>query len=79
MWSHYKFRTKVVALGQKYKTNVLEVSEAYTTMTCGACGSLKSVMGAKTYTCKSCPYVCDRDIHGARNILIRSITQNVCA
>jgi putative transposase len=44
-------------------------------MTCGHCGQIKKVGSDKIYSCNHCGYVVDRDIHGARNICIKTITQ----
>jgi len=73
--AHYRFQQKLKYLGNKYKSKVVIVSEAYTTKTCGACGKIKDNVGAnKTYTCETCGYCMDRDVHGARNIWIRNMT-----
>lgn len=48
----------------------------YTTQTCGKCGKLdKKIESSKVYKCKHCKKEIDRDINGARNILIRAITK----
>jgi putative transposase len=73
--AHYRFQQKLKYLGNKYKSKVVIVSEAYTTKTCGACGKIKDNVGAnKTYTCETCGYCMDRDVHGARNIWIKNMT-----
>jgi transposase len=51
------------------------VSEEYTSKTCGGCGSLNCVGGSKEYKCE-CGVDIDRDMNGARNILIKSLTMN---
>jgi len=71
--SHYKFRERLKQLAKRTGNNVIEVSEAYTSKTCGSCGHMdENLGGKKTFEC-SCGYKCDRDIHGARNIYIRAI------
>ena len=71
--SHFKFRERLKQLAKRTGNNVIEVSEAYTSKTCGSCGYMdENLGGKKTFEC-SCGYKCDRDIHGARNIYIRAI------
>jgi transposase len=57
-----------------YLTVQLSVgSEEYTTKTCGQCGTIKDVGCSKVYSC-SFGYSLDRDIHGARNICIKTLS-----
>lgn len=72
--AHYRFRMRLLQLAKRTGNEVIEVSEAYTSKTCGQCGNIDANLGGKkTYTC-SCGYTCDRDIHGARNIYLRAIS-----
>lgn len=77
MWtlSHYKFQEKLKHLCMRTGTTLYIVNEHYTTKTCGQCGQLNNVGGSEVYKCNSCSYIMDRDIHGARNILLKHITQ----
>ena len=46
----------------------------FTSKTCGICGNIWSKLGGKkVYSCEKCGLVCDRDINGARNVMIRSL------
>lgn len=73
-WRHGTFRSKLVERAASRGTDVLVVSEHYTTKTCGRCGFLKENVGAaKVYRCDSCDLVIDRDFNGARNIFLRAI------
>lgn len=48
------------------------VDESYTSKTCGRCGNLNNKLGGnKIYKCTNCNLVIDRDINGARNILLK--------
>ena len=71
--SHFRFQTKLREIAQRYKTNIVEVDERYTTKTCGSCGIMQDVGSKKIFSC-SCGYELDRDIHGARNIFLKSTT-----
>lgn len=51
---------------------LLTVSEAYTTKTCSCCGALNTCDNTRVYKCP-CGYKAERDLHGAQNILLRSL------
>lgn len=75
-WAHFRFREFLKSKAQlRAGVSVVEVNEAYTSKTCGLCGELHSTLGSsKTFKCAKCGYVADRDINGARNILLRYLT-----
>ena len=63
-------------IGVPIHTNKLRI--AHTTKTCGCCGHIwNNVGGSKVYKCQNenCNYELDRDVHGARNILIKYYSQ----
>lgn len=52
------------------------VKEAYTSKTCGRCGELKhNLYNSRVFKCSWCSLVIDRDVNGARNILIKYLTE----
>ncbi len=58
--------------------NVVVVDEAYTSKTCGSCGELNNKLGGnKVFKCNHCGLIADRDLHAARNILLRYLTRNI--
>lgn len=67
--SHYKFKNDLM----RKHSRALVVSESFTTKTCN-CGELNNVGSSDTYKCLSCNYEAPRDIHGARNIMIKTLT-----
>lgn len=76
-WGHYRFRETLKAKASLFgsKCRVIICDEHFTSKTCGACGVLNNKLGAsKTFNCPSCGYRSDRDINGARNILLRYLT-----
>jgi putative transposase len=75
-WSHFRFRQRLLHKSREYPwTRIFLVDEPYTSKTCGVCGSLHHKLGGnKTFCCPSCKVVIDRDINGARNILLRFLT-----
>lgn len=75
--SHYSFRQRLIHTASKVKnTNVILCRENHTTKTCSLCGNIDNNVGInKIYKCQSCGIMVDRDINGARNILIRACTK----
>lgn len=75
-WSHYRFRKILEDKARAYPwCSVFVVDEAFTSKTCGGCGSLHPTLGSnKTFQCPVCPFKLDRDVNGARNILLRFMT-----
>jgi transposase len=77
-WSHYKFRQRLQAKAKSKGVTLIEPSEAYTTKTCGLCGSINPNIGSKeifqcvSETCYGHTHRVDRDIHAARNILLKA-------
>ena len=73
--SHYKFRQKLLCRAKEKGNFVIISNESYTSKTCGKCGNLhENLSGNRTYKCENCALNIDRDINGARNILIRTIS-----
>jgi transposase len=70
---HCSFVEKLLQKQREYPScNVKVVTEAYTSKTCTNCGNLKyNLGGSKTYWCKKCDIKIDRDVNGARNILLK--------
>lgn len=75
--SHYKFKEKLKFLASCYNgKEVIICRENHTSKTCGCCGAINDKLGgSKKFNCTSCGLSIDRDINGARNIFIRSITK----
>ena len=68
-----QFGRRLVETATMYKNRtILRGSEAYTSKQCGACGSINDRLGSSiTFVCPNCSSVADRDVHAARNILLR--------
>ena len=75
-WSHYRFKQRLLAKAREYPwCKVLIVDEAYTSKTCGMCGHIhQTLRGNKVFRCPHCSFEIDRDVNGARNILLRFLT-----
>lgn len=76
-WSHYSFREALKTKSELFPwVKIVEVDEAYTSKTCGHCGVLNQKLGSsKTFNCNHCGNISDRDLHAARNILLRYLTR----
>lgn len=75
--SHFKFKEHLKHRCQQMEQcKILIVSEAYTTKTCTCCGWewKKMTTRDRVFKCENCKLEMDRDIHAARNILIRILT-----
>lgn len=73
---HYEFQQRLKDKAKEYNRLVLTCDESYTTKTCGRCGTINNYIGSnKIFNCGSCKLQIDRDINGARNILIKHIAR----
>ena len=72
--SHYLFRQRLIYKCNENNVKICITSEEYTSKTCTNCGKLNNKLGSsKVFNCSSCELKIDRDVNGARNILIKSI------
>lgn len=75
-WSHYRFRQRLLFKATEYPgVEIKEVTEEYTSRTCGVCGHLAPKFSSKQFICPSCRWQCDRDVNGARNVLLKYLTE----
>ena len=73
--SHGKFLERLKYYVTTRRRNLIVSCEAYTTKICGRCGEIREMEGNKIYKCGHCNLVIDRDINGARNLCLRTLTQ----
>jgi putative transposase len=66
--SHYKFRMKLHQMKNKYNVKINETSEYNTSKTCSNCKYINKKTKSKTFSCKKCKLVIDRDINASINI-----------
>ena len=70
----YKFKQRLDYKCMANHINYKEINEAYTSKTCSNCGNYDKMLGGKkVYNCKKCDIKINRDINGARGILIKSL------
>ena len=73
--AHGRFYDMLQRKCEQAGCKLVECTEEYTSKTCGRCGKLHDALGGnKTYTCGRCGYIADRDVNGARNILLKYVT-----
>jgi putative transposase len=72
-WSHFRFRERLLFKCREYGSNVAVVDESWTSKTCSGCGLLDHNLGSKkVYWCRGCGLTIDRDVNGAKNILLKN-------
>ena len=74
--SHYKFKMHLSNKCREYGSELVEATEEYTSKTCTNCGIQSDNYNNRMKKCK-CGYKINRDINGARNILIKNIKKVV--
>ena len=69
------FAKRLVQVATDYDQScIVRSSEAYTSIQCGACGYIHDGLGgSKVFKCPACQMTADRDVHAARNILLRCL------
>jgi IS605 OrfB family transposase len=72
--SYYKFLSKLKNRCIEYDIEIVVRPEYYTSKTCTRCGHIKhDLKNNDIYNCKYCGLKIERDINGARNIMLRNI------
>lgn len=68
--SHYRFQERMKYMCALRGNSLYIVNEAYTSVTCGQCGS-ESKCSGRTYICNRCGLRLERDYNGSRNIFLK--------
>lgn len=68
--SHSKFRTKLINKAESEGVIINECNERMTTQTCGRYFEIQEMKKEEEYKCTSCGIRIERDVNGARNVLI---------
>lgn len=74
VWNHCGFVDRLIDKSKEFlNCKVFEVTEEFTSKTCGCCGQVNKELGSsKTFNCNKCKSTFDRDANGARNILLKN-------
>ena len=75
--SHYKFKEHLKKKSIEYGSEIIIVTEEFTSKTCTNCGCQGTSYDKKRIKQCVCGVKIDRDINGARNILIKNIKKVV--
>ena len=77
MLSFYKFSERLKQVSTRYGASILRGDERYTSKQCGNCGFIHDDLGSdEVFTCPRCHVHADRDVHAARNILLKHLNNN---
>ena len=77
-WSHFLFWQRLKSKAEEVRCQIYEVSEHYTSKTCGHCGQVHWKLGSnKTFKCLDCSFELDRDYNGARNIFLMNVEDTI--
>lgn len=72
--SHYQFRMRLAQKSTETGVSLIQANESWTSKTCTHCGKImRNLGGSEEFNCGKCGITIDRDINGARNILIKSM------
>lgn len=72
--NHYKFKIKLKWYADKYGKHIVDVNESYTSKTKSWNGEIDNKLGSKKII-KGKNFSVDRDINGARGILLKNLTR----
>jgi len=75
--AHYKFRQHLLSKAKEHGCLCIVVTEEFTSQLCGNCGGLDSTYIGRTKRCKHCNHQINRDVNGARNILLKYISNYI--
>ena len=73
--SHCKFRERLINKAETEGIKVNICTERMTSQTCGKCFDSYKIGKSELYKCPSCKIYIERDINGARNVLIKYIKE----
>ena len=72
--NHYKFKIKLKWYADKYGKHIVDCNESYTSKTYSWNGTIDNKLGSKKMI-KNSGMIVDRDINGARGILLKQLTK----
>lgn len=75
--SHYKFKQQLFSKAEEYGRLCVEVTEEYTSQFCSKCNKISKKYNGRTKECVHCGSKINRDVNGARNILLKNIFKHI--
>jgi putative transposase len=77
-WNHFLFQQRLKHKAEEIGCHVFEVSEHYTSKTCGQCGKVHWKLGSnKVFKCPYCQFQLGQDFNGARNIFLMNVEKSI--
>lgn len=71
--SHYTFRQRLKSKGEEYDSNIIEINEYKSSITCNKCKFENRLLGSsKIFRCPSCKMEMDRDWNASVNLFDRN-------
>lgn len=71
--SHFSFRQHLTDKSVEHGCQLKVIGEEYTSLTCTNCGHMSKVYNYRIKECEYCKQKIDRDLNGARNILLKNM------
>ena len=71
----HRFKERIKYKASLNDCQVIDCCESYTSKPCSMCGEINNVGSKKIFKCSRCDSCIDRDLNGARNIFVRSLTK----
>ena len=73
--SHFSFRKHLIDKSNQHGCQLKVVTEEFTSLTCTNCGHMSKVYNKRVKECEYCKCKIDRDLNGARNILLKNLDE----
>lgn len=71
--SHFSFRQHLTEKSVEHGCQLKIITEEFTSLTCTNCGHMSEVYNRRVKECEYCKNKIDRDLNGARNILLKNL------
>ncbi len=76
-FKYFQFMLRLYRDCLRYNKKLIIVGEEYTSKTSGSCGELNNIGIKEVYCCEWCELEIDRDVNGARNILLKNLVPKI--
>ncbi len=73
--SHFSFRQHLTEKSAQHGCQLKIITEEFTSLTCTNCGHMSKVYNKRVKECEYCKCKIDRDLNGARNILLKNLDE----
>jgi putative transposase len=73
--SHFSFRQHITDKSVQHGCQLKIITEEFTSLTCTNCGHMSNIYNKRVKKCEYCDSEIDRDLNGARNILLKNLDE----